>query len=411
MKNPIDHNNPACFPQRRQMIPFREAFDLLLAAVRLADSERVPLEKVSGRLLRQEIKADRDFPPFDRVMMDGFAMRAADFAAGRDFVLSGCAPAGSPAMKLPSAVMTCVEVMTGAPLPLGADCIVPVEEITRDGGMIQVSPDFEVVPGRYVHATGSDSRAGERLLEPGVLLGSREIGVAASCGAAWIEVSKLPRIHILATGDELVAVDETPQPHQIRQSNANAIACALQRAGHPVSASARLRDDPVESAEAVRSALEASDWVIITGAVSKGARDFVPELLDSLGCRCLFHGVAQRPGKPAGCWLGPAGQIVMALPGNPVSALTGLHAFVLPALVMDSGCPLPKLRLVVPAGRFDGLPGMTQHLPVKLDDAGRAHAAPTGNSGDFIGLLRSDGFVTIPPRGGISAAFPFIPWL
>jgi molybdopterin molybdotransferase len=393
------------------MIPFREAFDLLLAAVRLADSERVPLEKVSGRLLRQEIKADREFPPFDRVMMDGFAMRAADFAAGRDFVLSGCAPAGSPAVELPAVAMSCVEVMTGAPLPIGADCIVPVEEITRDGGMIRVSPDFEVVAGRYVHAAGSDSRAGERLLGPGVLLGSREIGVAASCGAAWIEVSKLPRIHILATGDELVAVDEIPQPHQIRQSNASAIACALQRAGHPASASARLRDDPMESAVAVRSTLEASDWLIITGAVSKGARDFVPELLDSLDCRRLFHGVAQRPGKPAGCWLGPTGQIIMALPGNPVSALTGLHAFVLPALAVASGCPLPKPRLVVPAGRFDGLPGMTQHLPVQLGDDGRAHAAPTGNSGDFIGLLRSDGFVTIPPRGGPSAAFRFTPWL
>ena len=393
------------------MIPFSQARDILLASFPVLPSERLPIESCAGRVLREEIKADREFPPFDRVMMDGFATRAADFAAGRDFVLSGCAPAGSPAVKLPSAVMSCVEVMTGAPLPLGADCIVPVEEITRDGGVIRVSPDFEVVPGRYVHAAGSDSRAGERLLEPGVLLGSREIGVAASCGAAWIEVSKLPRIHILATGDELVAVDETPQPHQIRQSNACAIACALQRAGHSASASARLRDDPMEAAVAVRSALEESDWIIITGAVSKGARDFVPTLLDSLGCRCLFHGVAQRPGKPAGCWLGPAGQIVMALPGNPVSALTGLHAFVLPALVVASGCPLPKPRLVVPAGRFDGLPGMTQHLPVKLGNDGRAHAAPTGNSGDFIGLLRSDGFVTIPPRGGISAAFPFTPWL
>ena len=150
---------------------------------------------------------------------------------------------------------------------------------------------------------------------------------------------------------------------------------------------------------------------MITGAVSKGARDFVPALLDSLGCRCLFHGVAQRPGKPAGCWQGPDGQVVMALPGNPVSALTGLHAFVLPALAVMVGLPVPKPRLVIPAGRLEGLPGMTQHLPVKLGDDGRAHAAPTGNSGDFIGLLRSDGFVTIPPRGGITAAFPFTPWL
>jgi len=392
------------------MISFRETLDLLLAAVPVADSERVPLEEAGGRVLRQEIKADRDFPPFDRVMMDGFAMRAGNFKKGRDFRVVGTAPAGSPVEELPVAAMSCVEVMTGAPLPLGADCIVPVEETTRIGETIRISPAFDVMPRRFVHAAGSDARTGEVLLAPGILLGSREIGVAASCGAAWIEVSKLPRIHILATGDELVAVDEVPQPHQIRQSNASAIACALQRAGYPAAASARLRDDPAESAVALRSALKESDWLIITGAVSKGARDFVPALLDSLGCRRLFHGVAQRPGKPAGCWLGPGGQIVMALPGNPVSALTGLHAFVLPALAVASGRPLPKPRLVVSAGRFDGLPGMTQHLPVKLGDDGRAQAAPTGNSGDFIGLLKSDGFVTIPPRGGIDAAFPYTPW-
>lgn len=392
------------------MIAFGEALELLLKHTPLLAAERCRIEAAAGRVLREEIRADRAFPPFDRVMMDGFAMRAVDFGMGRDFVLSGCAPAGSPQVELPTGAMCCVEVMTGAPLPLGADCIVPVEETGRIGEIIRVSPDFEVVPRRYVHAAGSDARAGGCLLEPGLWLGSREIGVAASCGAAWIEVSKLPRIRILATGDELVAVDETPQPHQIRQSNASAIACALQRAGHPAAESARLRDDPAESAEAIHTALNAADWLVITGAVSKGARDFVPALLGSLGCERLFHGVAQRPGKPAGCWIGPAGQMVMALPGNPVSALTGLHAFVLPALAVAAGRPFPKARRVVPAGRFDGLPGMTQHLPVKLAADGRAHPAPVGNSGDFIGLLRSDGFVTLPPRGEVAAAFPFTPW-
>ena len=391
------------------MISFRAACDLLTAAVTVAKTEHVPLESAGGRVLRQEIHADRDFPPFDRVMMDGFAMRAVDFEEGREFVLSGTAPAGRPAVELPSTALSCIEVMTGAPLPLGADCIVPVEETSRDGERIRVSPNFEVVPRRYVHAAGSDARAGECLLKPGVLLGSREIGVAASCGAAMVEISQLPRIAILPTGDELVAVDVIPEAHQIRQSNGHAIRAALTLAGHTAELHATLEDEA--DAEALRGILENNDWLIITGAVSKGARDFVPALLDSLGCRCLFHGVAQRPGKPAGCWLGPAGQVVMALPGNPVSALTGLHAFVLPSLAVASGRPLPRPRLAVPAGRLDGLPGMTQHLPVKLSDDGRAHAAPTGNSGDLIGLLRSDGFVTIPPRGELAAAFPYTPWL
>lgn len=393
------------------MMPYFQARDMLLKHLRIQPTERLPLESCSGRILRQEIKADRDFPAFDRVMMDGFAMRAGDVEKGRDFRVADSAPAGSPAVELPTAAMSCIEVMTGAPLPLGADCIVPVEETTRNGETIRVSPTFEAMPRRFVHAAGSDAQAGEVLLEPGLLLGSREIGVAASCGAAWVQVSTRPRIHMFATGDELVAVDQIPQSHQIRQSNASAIACALQRAGYPAVTSDLLCDDPSQSVNALQSALETSDWLIITGAVSKGARDFVPALLDSLGCGCLFHGVAQRPGKPAGCWTGPAGQIVMALPGNPVSAITGLHAFVLPALRVAAGCPLPKARLVVPSARFEGLLGMTQHLPVTLSADGRAQAAPTGNSGDLIGLLHSDGFVTIPPRGELTAAFTYTPWL
>jgi molybdopterin molybdotransferase len=173
-----------------------------------------------------------------------------------------------------------------------------------------------------------------------------------------------------------------------------------------------LGDDEGGGSEAIlRARLADCEWVVLTGAVSKGSRDFIPALLGRLSCKRLFHGVAQRPGKPAGCWLGPAGQVVLALPGNPVSALTGLHAFLLPALAVASGLPEPAPRMVVPRERIDGLPGMTHHLPVKLAADGRAQAAATGNSGDFIGLLRSDGFITLPPRGGIHAAFPFTPWL
>ncbi len=181
--------------------------------------------------------------------------------------------------------------------------------------------------------------------------------------------------------------------------------------GHPPSHVGTLADNPDVAGNILSERLGTCDFLVLTGAISKGARDFVPALLDSLGCTRVFHGVAQRPGKPAGCWTGPAGQVIMALPGNPVSALTGLHAFVLPALAAASGLQVPKPRLVIPAGRMDGLPGMTQHLPVTLGTDGRVQAAATGNSGDFIGLLTSDGFVTLPPRGETAAAFPFTAWL
>jgi molybdopterin molybdotransferase len=391
------------------MIPFREALDLVLKHAPRLDAESCRLENASGRVLRQEIRADRAFPPFDRVMMDGYALRSADLLVGRVFHVSGQAPAGSETKVLPESTSSCLEVMTGAPLPLGADCIVPVEETSKSGAdEITITSGFEHVAGRFIHTAGSDAAEGEVLLEPGVLLGSRQIGVAASCGIAMVDVSKLPRITIIPTGDELVDVDETPAPHQIRQSNGHAIRCALQCAGFPAVKAATMCDDA--RAEDLRIHLESSDWLIITGAISKGSRDFIPAMLDSLGCTRLFHGVAQRPGKPAGCWLGPAGQIIMALPGNPVSAITGLHAFVLPALAVVSGLPLPKLRLVIPAEPLIGLPGMTHHLPVILGSDGRVQAAPTGNSGDFIGLLKSDGFVTLPPRGVMQAAFPYTSW-
>ena len=394
------------------MIPFREALDLLLGAVSVLPIERCRIEAAAGRVLRQEIRADRDVPAYDRVMMDGCALRSADLLGGRVFHVAGQAPAGREAAILPETPASCLEVMTGAPLPRGADCIVPVEETTRTGlDEITIALGFGHVEGRFIHASGSDAREGDLLLEAGVLLGSRQVGVAASCGAAWLEVSRKPVVTVFSTGDELVPVDETPAPHQIRQSNAHAIRCALELAGFPPFHVGTLVDDPDAARGVLQERLVASDFLILTGAVSKGARDFIPALLEALGCTRLFHGVAQRPGKPAGCWIGPGGQVIMALPGNPVSALTGLHAFVLPALVLASGLPVPKARLVIPYGRMDGLPGMTQHLPVTLGADGRVQAAPTGNSGDFIGLLKSDGFVTLPPRGAISAALPFTPWL
>jgi len=393
------------------MITFHEALDLVLGNAPYLAAENCRLESAAGRVLRQDISADRDFPPFDRVMMDGYALRLEDLKSGRGFTIVASAPAGAPAVPLPDTGGACIEVMTGAPLPHGADCIVPVEETERHGDAVRISSDYDAVPRRFVHPLGSDAKKGDSLVKNGTLLGSREIGVAASCGAAWLEVSRLPKISVAATGDELVAVDEAPAPHQIRQSNAHAISAALTRAGYSVMSSGCIRDDDETTESQFRTLLGESDWIILTGAVSKGARDFVPELLDSLGCRKLFHGVAQRPGKPAGCWLGPAGQMIMALPGNPVSAITGLHAFVLPALAVASGMERPKTRLVTTEENVHGLPGMTWHLPVTLAADGKVTPAPTGNSGDFIGLLRSDGFITIPPRGEFAAAYRYTPWI
>lgn len=393
------------------MLTFPKALEILLANTSPLPTERIRIENAAGRVLRQVISADRDFPPFDRVMMDGYALRFDDLETTRDFSVVDSAPAGAPAISLPKTFGACIEVMTGAPLPHGADCIVPVEDTEPHGDGIRIPMDFEAVKHRFIHPKGSDARSGTALVMSGTLLGSREIGVAASCGAAWLEVSQLPRIAVVATGDELVAVDQTPAAHQIRQSNAHALSASLARAGYPVMSSGCIRDDHETSTTYLGKLLGECDWIILTGAVSKGARDFVPEILESLGCRKVFHGVAQRPGKPAGCWIGTAGQMIMALPGNPVSAITGLHAFVLPALAVSSGMETQRPRLVTTDETIPSLPGMTLHLPVTLAANGKATPAPTGNSGDFIGLLHSEGFITIPPHGEFAAAYRFTPWI
>ena len=397
------------------MVSFHAALELLIENVRLSAVEVCRIEEACGRVLRQRVAADRAFPPFDRVMMDGFALREADWRAGcRVYRLSGAAPAGAARVTLAADFGICVEVMTGAPCPGGADLIIPVEDLAKREGDLRVFTDSaDPVAGRYIHLAGSDAAEGEILLEPGCRLGAREIGVAASCGAGQVEVSRIPGIAVVATGDELVGVDEIPAAHQIRQSNAHSLAGALKSAGFAPRTIGVLGDALEGARPALVGLLGAHDWLIFTGAVSMGARDFLPSLLAELGCRELFHGIAQRPGKPAGVWIGPAGQVVVALPGNPVSAITGLHALVLPALYSAVGLPARAARPVILEDRGAQLAEMTRHLPVRLRADGRAEMAATGNSGDFIGLLKSDGFLTLPPRvagASAAAAFPFTPW-
>lgn len=395
------------------MVSFKMALELLLQNTRQVGSERCRIEDANTRVLRENIVADRPFPAFDRVMMDGFALRLADWKYGcRNYRIGGTSPAGKPVLSLAESAGNCLEVMTGAPCPIGADVIIPVEEIvSRNANEVIFSESAAPVAGRFIHQSGSDAALGEVLLPIGRLLGAREVGIAASCGYAHLEVSCLPRITVIATGDELVPVDQFPEPYQIRQSNAHSLAVALTKAGYAPQSVLHMKDDVETARSALQVLLKTSDWIILTGAVSKGAHDFVPTLLTELGCQKIFHGIAQRPGKPAGLWMGLAGQIILALPGNPVSALTGLHALAIPALAASSGRLISTKRRVVMDDTSGQLSDLTRHLPVTLREDGRAEAAAVGNSGDFIGLIKSDGFITLPPRGEIAAAYTFTPWL
>lgn len=404
------------------MLSPTEAEKLILENLIPFHREDCPIGSAQGRVLRVEIRSDRDLPPFDRVMMDGYALRAASLAEGvRKFHVEATQAAGMRPFKLSADAAGCVEIMTGAVLPEGADCVVPYEDTTRDGPVVTITPTDtrELFPaGNAVHRRGSDHRAGEVIVTAGTRLTGREIAVAAGCGCSALTVTQLPKIAVVATGDELVEVDAAVASHQIRRSNDHALRAGLMAAGYSRVERFHLHDMRQEIEHLLWHILAEFDVVLIAGGVSKGKFDFLPEELDRQGVKKIFHGVAQRPGKPF--WFGVSGRKtpVFALPGNPVSAYTCLHRYVLPALAHASGQVPAALRTVALARTVNLKPKLAWFLPVVLSSGPRAELVaapdPTNSSGDFAGLVGTDGFVELPagptefPAGHPA---PFRPWV
>jgi molybdopterin molybdotransferase len=400
------------------MLTPAEAEQLILAALPRLAGEECPIAEAHGRVLRAAVRADRDLPPFDRSTMDGYALRSSSLAAGvSPFRIEGVQAAGQPPGILGSAADACVEIMTGAPLPAGADAVVPYEDAAREGAWMTPAPGFLAAPGHAVHRRGSDHRAGEIIVPPGTRLTGREIAVAAACGCAVLAVSRRPAIAVVATGDELVEVAATVAAHQIRRSNDYALRAALVQSGYPQAERFHLRDDPAEVAPLLRRVLAEYDVVLLTGGVSRGKFDLIPAELERQGVRQILHGVNQRPGKPLWFGLGGRGQPVFALPGNPVSAYTCLHRYVLPALATASGLVVPPPRRIALAAAFTFRPKMTRFLPVALGErpggGPQATPVPGNTSGDFSSLVGTDGFVELPPdQEEFPAGWlaPYWPW-
>jgi molybdopterin molybdotransferase len=401
------------------MLTPAEAEALILENMPSWPEEECPLAEAHSRVLRAGIRAERDQPPFDRVTMDGYALRSSSLAAGvRRFWIERLQPAGAPSGPLGPESDACIEIMTGAVLPAGADCVVPYEDAVRAGEVAVIEDRAAGAgPGQSIHRHGSDFRAGATVVEPGARLTGREIAVAAACGCARLTVSRIPRIAIIATGDELVEVEAAVAPHQIRRSNDYALRAALAAAGFPRAERFHLRDARDEMGPRLRRVLAEFDAVLLTGGVSKGKRDFVPAELELQGVRQIFHGVAQRPGKPFWFGVGPLGTPVFALPGNPVSTYVCLHRFVLPALARAAGEPPARLRTAALAAPVRFAPKLTCLLPVRLTSGPRAealaHPLPGNTSGDFAGLVGSDGFLELPPEPEeFPAGFvaPYRPW-
>jgi molybdopterin molybdotransferase len=380
------------------MITTAEAMQAILAAVRPLKSETVKFEEATGRVLVQSVHAERDQPPFDRVMMDGIAIAYSDYAEGtRSFPIQSTQPAGDPAQTLEPG--KAIEIMTGASLPEGADCIIPVERIIVNELGAHVEANYAASERQFIHARGSDHEQGTELLQPGTRITPMDIAIIASCGLAEVTVTKQARISVISTGNELVPVGESIEPHQIRMSNGPAIVAMLEDHGFTNAAHDHLIDEPALLKERIARHLEHADVLILSGGVSMGKADYVPEVLDDLGVEVTFHKISQRPGKPMWFGIGPNGQAVFALPGNPVSALVCSRQYVIPALHHMSGmaATLPQFASLTTDITFK--PQLTNFLPVKLisNAAGQVLAMPvhTNTSGDFASLSGTDGYVEL----------------
>jgi molybdopterin molybdotransferase len=360
-----------------------------------------PLAALAGAILREVVSAERDLPPFDRVSMDGVAIASRAWRDGRrSFRVAGTQAAGAPPLALANPA-DCIEAMTGAILPHGCDCVIPVERLRLEGPDAVIDTAVEVAPGLNVHGRGLDCRAGTTLLQPGTRLGAPELAVLASAGRARAEVAEEPRILVVTTGDELIDAGEAIADWQIRRSNAAALLAALRDRGYTRLADAHLRDDPDRMRDALRAWLDTHDVLVLTGGVSMGRFDHVPATLAALGVEQVFHKVAQRPGKPL--WFGVAaerGKAVYALPGNPVSSLVCLVRYVLPGLAAAGGARSEEPQRLPLGAPFRVQPALSCFIPVELrrGPAGtQAWPRPTRGSGDFVSLLGTQGFVELPP--------------
>lgn len=382
------------------MLSFEDARQLVISQSKsragLPATLSIPISEALGSVLAQEILADRNYPPFDRSTRDGYAVRSAEAGPASELRCIGEIKAGDTVTEL-LAPGTCIQIMTGAAVPPGADAVIMIEFTHRAGDTVIF--DRPTQPHQNIVPRGSEAQAGDLALSPGLRLGYAELAVAAQVGASSLHCFKKPRVAILSTGDEVVPVTDAPGPFHIRNSNTISLAAQVQLAGgEPVALQNAL--DRVEDLSAKIEQGLREDILVLSGGVSMGRYDLVESVLKSLGAEFFFDAVAVRPGKPT-VFGRCRSKLVFGLPGNPVSTMVTFQLFVIPAIDILNGTeprPLPLLEATL-ADSLREKSGLTHFLPARLEwhsSVPQVRALPWQGSGDIATLIRANCFLVVP---------------
>jgi len=392
------------------MISVKEALARVISTAQVIGVESISIHDAIGRALAEDIYADRYMPPFDRVTMDGICINYDNYESGqRIFPVESIAAAGSPTVTLQDK-SKCVEIMTGAPLAFAADTVIRYEDLKELDGAFEILKP--IVRGKNIHTKGSDHSKGTVLLSKNIRIKAIDINVLASVGKSIVEVYCNPKVAVISSGDELVEIDERPTDYQIRKSNVYMLQSRLQELGVE-SKTFHFVDNRDYIYSEMKVILEDYDVLLMSGGVSKGKFDFIPEILEQLGFEKLFHRVAQRPGKPF--WFGQMGEKkVFAFPGNPVSTLACFHKYFVPWLYKVRGLEYQSFKVVL-SNSVTFKPDLDYFAQASIsqsEDGKYLATVKHGNgSGDVVSPSSMDGFIELPKGKeiyGVGEVYDFI---
>ena len=400
------------------MVSVEEAEAVILQHLASPVTISCDLESALGMTLTGDLIADRDLPPFNRVTMDGIAFHTDAWNQGqRTYNIAGTQAAGATPMTLEQPG-TCLNVMTGAVLPAGVNCVFPKEVVHVEDSIAVLGDEPCAQSMLNVHQQGSDAKKGAKLVGKGTVLSSPTLLIAASIGATQVEVFKPLSVALVSNGDELVPIDEQPGPHQIRRSNTYGLQGACTRMGLGPITLAHFPDDKAALLSGVANLIEQHDMIVITGGVSAGDFDYLPEVLEELKVEKKFHKVNQRPGRPFWFGIAPGSKPVFALPGNPVSTLICFHRYVVPWLNRSFGKEAHTGNKAMLTSDYSFSKPLTCFLQVKdqgfKEGIHQVIPAMHHGSGDFSSLADTSGFVELKAdQDSFSAGtiVPYFPWL